>query len=436
MSAVIVDSFQTQKSRIALENVYGQLADSPNWNQLGDIRLIPKPVYEQEAFAGAGDILPSGMQLIDAFSNVDITGQASFNGIMFPFTSIYGFPTTTTPGGATLAREHLWSWNGADEIFPPSFTLDYGIPGRARRIAGMIFNTLGLTFSRSGVDFSASGFGKKPQLGVTMGGTTNEVQTITLTDATGGTFTASYLGYTTGPITYNAALSVVRAALEALPTIGAGNVVVTGTPGTEYVIEFTARLGGRNVATIAVDGAELTGSSPSIGVTPTTPGADTANLLGNVPISPLRINVYVDNAWADLGETQWRSAYSAGFEMGDRFARAMTLTSDQSGDTVYNAEEQEHTVSLRLGADAAADSLFADVENGVMKFVRLEAFGGQIESGQQYYWRKDMALLLQETDGYDSENGIHVVSWTARLARDPETGNAVEVMLRNRVAGI
>lgn len=53
----------------------------------------------------------------------------------------------------------------------------------------------------------------------------NEVQTLTI-NATGGTFTGTFGGQTTAAVAYNATAAVLKAALEALSTIGTGNVDV------------------------------------------------------------------------------------------------------------------------------------------------------------------------------------------------------------------
>ena len=53
----------------------------------------------------------------------------------------------------------------------------------------------------------------------------NEVQTVTV-DATGGTFTISYGGATTSAIAQAALGETVEAALEALSSIGIGNINV------------------------------------------------------------------------------------------------------------------------------------------------------------------------------------------------------------------
>jgi hypothetical protein len=56
-----------------------------------------------------------------------------------------------------------------------------------------------------------------------------QVQTLKITGApTGGTFTLTVGGQTTGAIPFNATTAAVRTALEALTAVGVGNVVVSG----------------------------------------------------------------------------------------------------------------------------------------------------------------------------------------------------------------
>lgn len=68
---------------------------------------------------------------------------------------------------------------------------------------------------------------------LSFGGKTTNVFTVAIV-GTGGTFTLTR-GTATSGISYNAAPSAVQAALEALPAIGVGNVIVTGTPGNYFV---------------------------------------------------------------------------------------------------------------------------------------------------------------------------------------------------------
>lgn len=94
----------------------------------------------------------------------------------------------------------------------------------------------------------------------------NETQTITITGSpTGGTFTLTYAGQTTSAIAYNANAATIQAALEALSTIGAGNVNVTGSG--PFTVEFINDLADENIAAMTADGSSLTGgSSPAVAI--------------------------------------------------------------------------------------------------------------------------------------------------------------------------
>jgi len=84
-------------------------------------------------------------------------------------------------------------------------------------------------------------------------------------------------------------ITSVRDALEALTTIGAGNLVVTGgpAPNTAITIEFAGAFTGANVPPITGDGSGLTGgSSPSVAVSTTVTGTVQPRLTGQLAIDP------------------------------------------------------------------------------------------------------------------------------------------------------
>ena len=98
----------------------------------------------------------------------------------------------------------------------------------------------------------------------------DELQSINITTTPGstrpqsGTFTLTFNGETTAPIPLNAPGSEIQAALEALPSIGTGNVQVVGLPASATADGiFTARFVG---ALAATDVPEMTGSGA--GLTP------------------------------------------------------------------------------------------------------------------------------------------------------------------------
>lgn len=113
--------------------------------------------------------------------------------------------------------------------------------------------------------------------------TPSEVQTITITGGpTGGNFTLTFSGQTTGNIAYNAAASAVQTALEALSNIAPGDVVCAGgpLPGTPVTVTFTGTYAGTDVPLMTDNDAGLTGgTTPAVTVTTSTPGGS-GNAIG------------------------------------------------------------------------------------------------------------------------------------------------------------
>lgn len=154
---------------------------------------------------------------------------------------------------------------------------------------------------------------------------TNEVQTITIS-ATGGTFTITYSGQTTGAIAYNATAPTVQTALEALSNIAVGDVSVTGSAGGPYSIEFIGTLGLQNVAAVTTGAGSLTGGAGTAVVATPTPGvapdatwtfaADdphqwrTSGLFTN-PMPVDLVNVYITNAGTVSAKVRLRFGVNA-----------------------------------------------------------------------------------------------------------------------------
>ena len=105
-------------------------------------------------------------------------------------------------------------------------------------------------------------------------GSTNEVQTATISGTpTGGTFKLSFRGAESAAIAYNAAAATVQTALQALRSIGSGNVTVSGSAGGPYTITFVGALAGQNVPLLVLSDNSLTGgTSPTVGIVQTTAG--------------------------------------------------------------------------------------------------------------------------------------------------------------------
>ena len=102
--------------------------------------------------------------------------------------------------------------------------------------------------------------------GITL--TANEKQTIAIgVGVNGGTFTVTFGGVVTAALAYNVSTAALKTALEGLSSIGTGNVDVTGTAGTSYVIEFKGDFAGENVALLTLGVGSLTGGTATVSTT-------------------------------------------------------------------------------------------------------------------------------------------------------------------------
>jgi hypothetical protein len=113
-----------------------------------------------------------------------------------------------------------------------------------------------------------------PDFGVRLGCVgiekTNEIQQVIIQgNPTGGTFTLTFQGQTTGPLAHNVSAADMQAALEALPSIGSGNVSVTlGQTGfgPTYSVEFTGNFALQDQPEMTASSSLTGGSFPTVTV--------------------------------------------------------------------------------------------------------------------------------------------------------------------------
>lgn len=119
----------------------------------------------------------------------------------------------------------------------------------------------------------------------------NEIQQIALS---GASASVAFNGSATVNITNTMTNVQVRAALESLSTIGAGNVGVSGQTGT-YVVTFANSLGNQNVPTMTATGATVTviregASNDGVELVANTPVLDLDELIYDCRLSNVVFN--------------------------------------------------------------------------------------------------------------------------------------------------
>lgn len=144
----------------------------------------------------------------------------------------------------------------------------------------------------------------------------NEVETVTVSGASGGTFTLTFNAETTGAIAYNASAATVQAALEGLATPVPGDFSVAGADGGPWSVTFTGAYAATDVTEMTGDGTNLTGGGSQTltqATTTTATGPNNVNDSENYSTGALPVNgdtLIVDDP--NAGDMLWNlSALSA-----------------------------------------------------------------------------------------------------------------------------
>ncbi|TWT58871.1 hypothetical protein KOR42_22580 [Thalassoglobus neptunius] len=100
---------------------------------------------------------------------------------------------------------------------------------------------------------------------------TPKAWSVELIGATGGTWSVKVLGKTASGLAYNASSATVQTAVQALSSVGSGNMTVTGSDGGPYTFTAAGSLSGQDLADPVAENKLLTGTaSPTATVTETT----------------------------------------------------------------------------------------------------------------------------------------------------------------------
>jgi flagellar hook-associated protein 2 len=187
-----------------------------------------------------------------------------------------------------------------------------------------------------------------------------------------GTFTLSYGGYTTSSIDYNASIADIQAAINALPSVQAGDITVSGDTldGTgNLTFTFKNTLG--DVSSMLIDSSGL--SSP-LTVTEQTKGVDewigrSSNTIDNV-ISG--ITLYLHDVTSSAGQqiTLTRDVASVQKKLGDLVSAYNTVASYIKDNTGYNT--QTKTAGVLMGdytVTTVNDQLYTTLVNSAKGFL-------------------------------------------------------------------
>ena len=202
-----------------------------------------------------------------------IKGILDFYDCGYVFSSVEGLPVegAYSPGGipVTGVYQHVWESSAWNADTPQTYTVEFpgSVGDRVQKVNGLQFTGYKISSERDKpLTFEANAIAKEIQdidllttVPVVASTGQNDVQTLTLTDATGGTFIIVADNQQTTALVYNATAATVQAALRALGGIWA-LCTVAGSAGGPYAI---TNVNGIAVQLLSLLIAELTPAPPT-----------------------------------------------------------------------------------------------------------------------------------------------------------------------------
>jgi len=183
------------------------------------------------------------------------------------------------------------------------------------------------------------------------------------------------------------------------------------------------KIGGTMIGRGFTDGVTMTSSPTALAMT---------------PVLPAEINVYLADTHADLDTaTALGRAINAKWSISDRFGPVWRLNrADASSFAAHVETEPKLSVKLKVEADAEGMGLLSKMRSGDVGFVRIEAVGAEIETGNHYELVFDMAFKVEDMSEFSDEDGVFALEWGLAGVHDATWGKALEVRVVNTIAAL
>ena len=111
--------------------------------------------------------MPRLLPLMKEWSEVNISGEMTYNEIVYLFASLLHYAAPVQQG-ATAAYKWTFGSNTSAEDIGKTFTIEQGDANSAWRVAGVRVSGLTLDFSRNGISVSGNAIGEQFETGITL----------------------------------------------------------------------------------------------------------------------------------------------------------------------------------------------------------------------------------------------------------------------------
>lgn len=356
-------------------------------------------------------------------AKIKVSGTPTYTEAPYPLSSVIGKVTPTTPNGGTISRDWTFASGTTTPDTPQTFSVEQG--SNAHRCSStkyMLLSELGLTFSRrQGLEWSGSGIAQRLH---------DDKLYYLVVVATGGTYMLT-VGASTTAVAYDATAVALQAAIKSLPSVGEGNVTVSGGPGSPhpYRILFGGELSNTSVGTVSASGINLTGTTTSATLTRISPSPTEYTL---VPILGKQLDLYIADTYAGLDDASRMTAgFSGSWKIGNRFEASYFINS--ISESWADAVEQDPSgeMTLTVSADDVGMGLLNNLRTSNTLFVQLVAIGPLIEGTLYHTFMIEQALKVTKISDKKVENSVVAYDFSGEFAHDATWGKSFEITVRN-----
>lgn len=398
--------------------------------RLMQTKVRVQPANEEIDIDYQGDILAGDYATIAYGGEGSIEGVPTYDELGLVLASVIGKPQTTALGGGAYRHEFIFDPRGRADS--QTYTWQFGDANFAEQSTNLIATDFGIEIKRKSTSISGRVLARKVT-SETLAAGANAVQTLTITGSpTGGTYKLRFNGQVTSSIAFDANAAAIDSALEALTTIGAGNIAVSGSG--PFTLTFQGDLAGKEQPLVELDTNALTGgTSPSATIVIATLGGHTT--YDGYPVLPTQWDVYYASTLAGLGAGQLGKLYDASMEIADRFKDSWTVDSSKEGMDTAIESPAKWTVKLMVQADATGQTLESDEANRTVKYLRLKATGLEIaSSGINHSLTFDLSGQVKAVENFDDADGVYAREFMFGVKFNETWGRAVQVTLVNGVS--
>jgi hypothetical protein len=395
----------------------------------------------------AGNLFPVDSSPGKGHTEIGVKGDLSVVDAIYLLATQLKAPVFSTPVGGTLSRLATFTLDSFNANAKKTLSIQKGGPGsgNAKKVAYCQMVDFACDFTPDKpVSFTAKMFGRNRSSGQTLT-TVNEVQTLTIGGTgLGGTFTLTILGVETADITWSGTnatlLANINAQLDLNPYLGAGGAVATaGTLasgiGTVLITFSGTTVANKSIGTITADGTNLTGSTPTVAMTRTTPGG-IATLTPSI-LFGTSIDVYIAATEAGLAAGQvypLTCKFNLSKFLGDVYSlNSATSSFDAMVEVAPGAE-----FDLTLPDDSTGEAFVDSIDTSTRYFIEIIAKGALIE-GSLYNQMRVRAPIRFSDPSEGTAQDVHTIGLKAAINHDDafnEIGGALLVECQSTLTAL